>query len=114
MKDADFSKFDQMEVLINSMTEQERKDPKLIDSSFKRRERIAKGSGLEISDVNRLREALEAQKKIFKQMSNMNEDELEKVSKKSAKFTKHATKKVKKEKVKTKASLSTRPLFLNV
>lgn len=81
MKDADFSKFDQMEVLINSMTEQERKDPKLIDSSFKRRERIAKGSGLEISDVNRLREALEAQKKIFKQMSNMNEDELEKFQK---------------------------------
>lgn len=87
LKDADFSQFDQMEHLINSMTEAERKDPKLVDSSFKRRERIAKGAGLQVSDVNKLREALDQQKKMFKQMNNMSESDIEKLSKNPSSFT---------------------------
>jgi signal recognition particle subunit SRP54 len=66
-----------MGVLINSMTEAERKDPKLIDKSSRRRERIAKGAGMQVSDLNRLRQALEAQKQMMKKMMNMNEQELE-------------------------------------
>lgn len=62
-----------MEAIISSMTEEERKNPDLINKSSKRRERIAKGSGRSVAEVNRLREALEAQKKMMKQMNGMTE-----------------------------------------
>ncbi len=70
-----------MEAIIKSMTEDERKNPKLIDQSSKRRERIAKGSGRSVQEVNRLRTALETQKKVMKQMNNMDETQLENMSK---------------------------------
>lgn len=77
----DDKQFNQMSVLIGSMTEAERKDPKLIDKSSRRRERIAKGSGMQVSDLNRLRQALEAQKQMMKKMMNMNEQELSQLQK---------------------------------
>jgi signal recognition particle subunit SRP54 len=77
----DDKQFDKMSVLISSMTESERKDPKLIDKSSRRRERIAKGSGMSVADLNRLRQALDAQKTTMKKMMNMNEHELEAISK---------------------------------
>ncbi len=77
----DDKQFDKMGVLIYSMTEAERKDPKLVDSSSKRRERIAKGAGMMVSDLNRLRQSLDAQKKMMKKMMNMDERELENLSK---------------------------------
>jgi len=84
MKDAvsqvDDKQFDQMSVLIHSMTEAERKDPSLIDQSSRRRSRIARGSGMQVSDVNRLRQALDAQKKMMKQMQNMDERQMEQLS----------------------------------
>ena len=70
-----------MGVLITSMTEQERKDPTLIDKSSKRRERIAKGAGMSVAELNRLRQALDAQKKMMKKMMNMDERQLEGLSK---------------------------------
>jgi signal recognition particle subunit SRP54 len=39
-----------VEAIINSMTAQERKRPKLINAS--RKKRIARGSGLDVRDVN--------------------------------------------------------------
>lgn len=77
----DDKQFDRLEVIISSMTKEERRDPDLIDKSSKRRQRIAKGSGVSVSDVNNLRQSLEAQKKIVKQMGNMSEADLEKMSK---------------------------------
>ena len=50
----DDREFEKMGVLITSMTEAEKKDPKLIDQSSRRRERIAKGAGMSVSDLNRL------------------------------------------------------------
>ncbi|MDY0277249.1 MAG: signal recognition particle protein [Acholeplasma sp.] len=82
----DDKQFDRMGVIISSMTEAEKKDPKLIDMSSKRRQRIAKGAGVSVSDVNNLKQALEAQKKMVKQMSNMSEDDLERLQKDPSKL----------------------------
>jgi signal recognition particle subunit SRP54 len=82
----DDKQFDKMGVLIHSMTEDERRDPKLVDTSSKRRERIAKGSGMLVADLNRLRQALDTQKKMMKKMMNMDEKELESLSKNPAKM----------------------------
>ncbi len=73
----DDKQFDKMSVLIHSMTAQERKDPTLIDQSSRRRQRVAKGSGMSASDVNRLRDALSQQKKMMKQMMRMDEKQLQ-------------------------------------
>ena len=81
MSQVDDKQFDKMTSMISSMTEEERKDPKLIDSSSRRRERIARGSGMSVADLNRLRQALEAQKKMMKQMSNMDERQLQNMQK---------------------------------
>ncbi len=55
-----------MEAIINSMTPQERRNPKIINASRKRR--IAKGSGTTIQDVNRLLKSYEEMKKLFKRV----------------------------------------------
>ena len=55
-----------MEAIINSMTPQERRYPKIINASRKRR--IAKGSGTTVQDVNRLLKSYEEMKKLFKRV----------------------------------------------
>ncbi|HBT04152.1 MAG TPA: signal recognition particle protein, partial [Thermodesulfobacterium commune] len=55
-----------MEAIINSMTKQERKNPKIINASRKRR--IAKGSGTTVQDVNKLLKSYEEMLKLLKQM----------------------------------------------
>ncbi|MBQ4102535.1 MAG: signal recognition particle protein [Oscillospiraceae bacterium] len=52
--------------MINSMTAKERKNPKLID--YGRKRRIAAGSGVEVSDVNRLLKQMEQMQSMVKQM----------------------------------------------
>lgn len=52
------------ESIIFSMTLKERKNPKLIDNSRKRR--IAKGAGVQVSDVNKLIKGMEESKKMMK------------------------------------------------
>jgi signal recognition particle subunit SRP54 len=90
MKDAlsqvDDKQFDRINVIIQSMTEDERKYPELVDKSSKRRQRIAKGAGVEVSDVNRLRDSLVQQKQMMKQMSNMDEKQLERLQKNPSGF----------------------------
>jgi signal recognition particle subunit SRP54 len=56
----------QMEAIILSMTARERARPDLIDGARKRR--IARGSGTQPADVNRLLKAREAMQKLAKQM----------------------------------------------
>jgi signal recognition particle subunit SRP54 len=75
LNNVDDRAFDKIEAIIWSMTEEERKNPDLIDKDFKRRDRIAKGSGRSIQEVNRLRETLSQMKQQMKQMKNMNEDD---------------------------------------
>jgi signal recognition particle subunit SRP54 len=82
----DDKQFEKMSVLIQSMTEAERKDPKLVDTSSRRRERIARGSGMSVADLNKLRTALETQKKMMKKMMSMDEKELEGLSKNPSKL----------------------------
>ncbi len=55
------------EAIIYSMTKKERLRPEIINAS--RRIRIAKGCGLEVSDVNRFLKGFEDMKKMMKQMS---------------------------------------------
>lgn len=78
-KNMDEKQFDYMEAIISSMTDEERKNPELIDKSSKRRERIAKGSGRTVQEVNKLRQSLEQQKKMAKQMSGMSESDMQRM-----------------------------------
>ena len=55
------------EAIIDSMTKQERQNHKIIDAS--RKTRIAKGSGMTISDVNGLLRQYEQMKKMMQQMN---------------------------------------------
>ncbi|MBR1758551.1 MAG: signal recognition particle protein [Lachnospiraceae bacterium] len=58
-----------MESIIYSMTKEERANPNLINMS--RKQRIAKGAGVDIADVNRMMKQFEQSKKMMKQMSGM-------------------------------------------
>ena len=55
--------------VIRSMTKKERRDPKLLNAS--RRRRIAAGSGLQVSDVNRLIKQYEQMHTMMKRMGKM-------------------------------------------
>ncbi|HLR72969.1 MAG TPA: signal recognition particle protein [Pseudogracilibacillus sp.] len=65
----DESQLTQIEAIIQSMTAVERQDPSVINASRKRR--IAKGSGTNVSQVNRLLKQFNEMKKMMKQMTNM-------------------------------------------
>src|SRR5690606_2310228 len=60
--------FKPIEAMINSMTPFERENPDAIDP--KRRMRIAKGSGTDINEVNKLIKQFMDMRKVMKQMSN--------------------------------------------
>lgn len=58
-----------IEAIIRSMTLQERDDPRVLNGS--RRERIAKGSGTKVQDVNKLVKQFEESKKMMNQFMKM-------------------------------------------
>ena len=58
-----------MEAIVLSMTPQERRNPKLLNPS--RKHRIAKGSGVDISVVNRFIKQFEQSQKMMKQLPGM-------------------------------------------
>ena len=66
----DDSKLMRVEAIINSMTKKERRNPKLLNPS--RKNRIAKGAGVDIAEVNRLVKQFEQAKKAMKQMGGLN------------------------------------------
>ena len=70
VRDIDISNdsFKQIEAIIQSMTMQERENPAILSGS--RRNRIAKGSGTTIQDVNRLIKQFDEMRKMMKVFSN--------------------------------------------
>ncbi len=71
IKDVDIEKgereFLQMEAIIQSMTKEERNDPRILNAS--RRKRIAAGSGQPVSRINNLIKKYDSTKKMMKQFS---------------------------------------------
>jgi len=65
----DEKKMAQIEGIIYSMTPNERANPSILNPSRKRR--IAKGAGVDISEVNRLVKQFEQSRKMMKQMPGM-------------------------------------------
>ena len=59
-----------IEAIVLSMTPSERRNPDIIKAS--RKERIAKGSGTSVQEINRLLKQFEESKKMMKMMSNGN------------------------------------------
>ena len=62
--------FKQTEAIIDSMTPAERENPEIINA--RRRERIAKGSGTTMADVNRVLKQFEDTRKMMKQVAGGN------------------------------------------
>ena len=60
-------KFVQMKAMIQSMTKKERRFPDTMNSS--RKQRIAKGSGTQIQDVNRLLKQFTMMQKMMKKLT---------------------------------------------
>ncbi|MDF2610440.1 MAG: ffh [Lachnospiraceae bacterium] len=67
--DIDENALSSVEAIIYSMTKAERANPDMINPS--RKKRIAKGAGVDISEVNRLIKQFEQGKKMMKQFSGM-------------------------------------------
>ena len=67
--DIDDDAFKGIEAIIYSMTEKERENPEIINGS--RRQRIAKGSGTSLQDVNRLLKQFEDTRKMMKAATAM-------------------------------------------
>jgi len=63
----DDKQFVKIEALINSMTKEERENPRIINGN--RKKRIAKGSGTNIEDVNRLLKQFFQMQKMLKNLS---------------------------------------------
>ncbi|WGS64254.1 signal recognition particle protein [Marinitoga aeolica] len=58
-----------IEAIINSMTKDERKKPRILN--YSRKQRIAKGSGTTLQDINKLIKSYEQMKKMMKQVKKM-------------------------------------------
>ena len=67
--DIDEKEFDRVGAIIHSMTNAERENPDMIDSS--RRKRIAAGSGTNVNDVNKLLKQFKELRKMMKQFGNI-------------------------------------------
>ena len=65
----DESKMARIEAIILSMTPKERSNPDLLNPS--RKKRIAKGAGVDISEVNKLVKQFEQTRKMMKQFPGM-------------------------------------------
>ena len=70
IKDIDVNdkEFDKIEAIICSMTKQEKRNMKLLNAS--RRQRIAKGSGTTVQDINKFIKSFEMTQKMVKQMKS--------------------------------------------
>ncbi len=58
-----------IEAIINSMTKEERRKPRILN--YSRKQRIAKGSGTTLQDINKLIKSYEQMKKMMKQVKKM-------------------------------------------
>lgn len=69
MPEVDDSAMNRVEAIILSMTKEERANPLLMNLS--RKQRIAKGAGVDISEVNRIVKQFDQMKKMMKQLPGM-------------------------------------------
>jgi len=71
MKNVDLDEYElvRTEAIINSMTMRERTQPGMINSSRKRR--IARGSGIDVAEVNRMLKNFQKSKKLMKNLGKM-------------------------------------------
>ncbi len=69
MPEVDDSAMSRVEAIILSMTKEERANPSLMNPS--RKQRIAKGAGVDISEVNRIVKQFDQMKKMMKQLPGM-------------------------------------------
>ena len=67
--EVDDSAMDRVEAIILSMTKEERSNPSILNPS--RKQRIARGAGVEISEVNRIVTQFDQMKKMMKQLPGM-------------------------------------------
>lgn len=72
MKDVDVDEkaMDRVEAIILSMTNKERTNPELMKNAS-RKQRVAKGAGVDISEVNRIVKQFDQMKKMMKQLPGM-------------------------------------------
>lgn len=75
--DIDDDSFKPIEAMIYSMTKQERAKPEIINSS--RKQRIAKGSGTTVQQVNNLLKQFEQMRQLMKKMNQINPAQLQKM-----------------------------------
>jgi signal recognition particle subunit SRP54 len=68
--DIDDNSFKSIEAIIQSMTNEEREHPEVLNGN--RRKRIATGSGTTIQDVNRLMKQFDDMRKMMRMFSNGN------------------------------------------
>ena len=66
--DIDDDAFKSIEAIIQSMTPKERQNPEILNTS--RRQRIARGSGTNLQEVNRLIKQVDQMRKMMKMMTN--------------------------------------------
>lgn len=64
----DDKEFVRIEAIICSMTDKERRNPKILNGQ--RRLRIAKGSGTSVQEINRFMKSFEMTQKMMKQMKD--------------------------------------------
>ena len=67
--DIDEKSMDRVEAIILSMTKEERANPSILNPS--RKQRIARGAGVEVAEVNRIVKQFEQSKKLMKQLPGM-------------------------------------------
>ena len=67
-KKVDDKEFGKIEAIICSMTKKEKQNTKLLNAS--RRQRIAKGSGTTVQDINKFIKSFEMTQKMMKQMQS--------------------------------------------
>ena len=72
--DIDDNAFKSIEAIIQSMTPKERTNPEIINQS--RRVRIAKGSGTNIQEVNKLLKQFDQMRKMMKMMTGMSNSKM--------------------------------------
>jgi len=72
LKDVDFDEkaLDRVEAIILSMTTKERTTPELMKNAS-RKQRVAKGAGVDIGEVNRIVKQFDQMKKMMKQLPGM-------------------------------------------
>lgn len=78
--DIDDKQFANIEAIINSMTKYERKNPDVVSRSHSRKDRIAKGSGRQYSEINALTKRFEEMRKSMQTMMGMDEEEMQKIA----------------------------------